>query len=80
MNSGDDQQPAPDEVAEQLIEQMGDRYAVAVANEIKRLAYVEKEDTANNEDAEQQDSPRRGYNVPADSASMRGYISARGAA
>lgn len=63
-----------------LIDQQGDRYALSVAAEIRRLAYPDKEDDNAAPEEKAQPARRRGYNVPADSASMRGYMSSRGAA
>lgn len=83
-SSNEKQPPAPDEVAQMMIDQQGDHYALSVAAEIRRLADLDAEDDdEEDEEDEEEDQPsdvRRGYNVPADSASMRGYISARGAA
>jgi hypothetical protein len=78
--SQEQQPPEPDEVAQLLIDQQGDRYALAVAAQIRRLADPQPEDDTEDDEMEDEATPRRGYNVPPNSASMRGYISARGAA
>lgn len=78
--SQEQQPPEPDEVAQLLIDQQGDRYALSVAAEIRRLADPQPEDDTEDDEMEDEPTPRRGYNVPPNSASMRGYISARGAA
>lgn len=78
--SQEQQPPEPDEVAQLLIDQQGDRYALAVAAEIRRLADPQPEDDTEEDEMEDESTPRRGYNVPPNSASMRGYLSARGAA
>jgi len=78
--SQEQQPPEPDEVAQLLIDQQGDRYALAVAAQIRRLADPQPEDDTENDEMEDEPTPRRGYNVPSNSAAMRGYMSARGAA
>jgi hypothetical protein len=74
------QRPEPDEVAQLLIDQQGDQYALSVAAEIRRLADPQPKDDITSSEMEGEATPRRGYNIPANSASMRGYISARSAA